>query len=183
MKTTTQPKVSAAELKRQKDAYNTLVNVLSSKMVDFKERYLKSYVEFKFSEFDTQIKRLEKSQLVRTKYNSHETQESFDLNKAKMIERIRLTKSMTFTRTLEFINEAAEGYKIKFDRLVSALIENGVRAYPLKIERVASATSHDFSFLIQHNEIQVYARIIFAEGEVNAPHYRYIITVNKNLLH
>jgi hypothetical protein len=89
---------------------------------------------------------------------------------------------------LKFINEAAENFNTKFNRLVDELVKHGVRSYPLTIEAISSgSTENDFNFLITHTTtiktVQVYARIIFAEGLINAPHYRFIITANKNLIH
>jgi hypothetical protein len=104
------------------------------------------------------------------------------------IARIEAQKSLKSTNTLKFITEAIENYNTKFTRLVSELVKHGVRSYPLTIEKISSgSTAYDFNFLITHattiKTVQVYARIIFAEGEFNAPHYRFIITANKNLIH
>lgn len=177
------PKVNMAEQKRIKDARLTLTSYLERKMYDFKERYLKGYVEFKFNEFDRDIKRVQNLKFENKSKYDHVTLEQFEKNKEAKIEHIKMMKSYTYTNTLAFINEAISGYNIKFGRLIDALIEAGIRSYPLSVESVHSATEFDFSFLITHKDVQVYARIIYACGEINAPHYRFIITSNVNELH
>jgi len=179
------PKVNAAEQKRIKDARATLTSYLEREMYGFKERYLKSYVEYMFFvTFDNKIVMIKKSQYSSLSKYDRRTLEQFNKDKQAQIAELEARKrDFPYTNTLAFINEAIEGYNVKFERLVSALIAAGIRSYPLSIESVGSGTANDFSFLITHKEIQVYARIIFACGAINAPHYRFIITSNKNELH
>ncbi len=177
--------VNKAEEKRIRQAKETLTRQLSTKLIDFKERYLKSYVEYRFNEFDIQIARIKKQEFGGERYGY--TLEKFNADQAYKIASIKCQMALTYTNTLKFITEAIESYNIKFERLVSTLIEKGVRSYPLTIEKINGGTAFDFSFLITHatkeKTVQVYARIILAQGEINAPHYRFIITVNKNLIH
>jgi actin-related protein len=185
METTT---ITKKEQLAIKQAIETLTNQLNRKLVDFKERFLTSYVNFRFSEFDVRINRIKKEEFKVTKYQSANALEAFENNKVTMIENLEKQKAFKSTNTLVFIKEAEENYNTKFERLVNKLVEHEIRSYPLTIEFINSgSTSNDFNFLISHNtsekQIQVYARIIFAEGEINAPHYRFIITANKKLIH
>lgn len=186
METTT---INKAEEKRIKQAIETLTNQLNYKLVDFKERFLTSYVNYKFAEFDIEIKHIKKLVYNKEKNGSYGyTEEMFIKDNESKIARIEARKALKSTNTLSFITEASENYNTKFQRLVSELVKHGIRSYPLTIDKISSgSTEHDFNFLITHSTtiktVQVYARIIFAEGEINAPHYRFIITANKNLIH
>ena len=182
-KTTITPAINKSEEKRIKDATASITNLLNSKLIDFKERFLTNYVNYRFNEFDTQIKRYQKEVCGPDRLKYGYTIEKFNEDIAYKIALVEKQKALTSTNTLKFITEANENYKIKFTRLVDELVKHGIRSYPLTIERMGNATQFDFSFLITHQTVQVYARIILAEGEVNAPHYRFIITANKNLIH
>jgi hypothetical protein len=177
--------ISKAEEKRIKEATETLTRRLRHELTDFKERFLASYVNYRFAEFDAKIKQIKALVFDEEKNGRHYLAlESFNKNNNYQITQLERQKALKCTNTLLFINEANENFTTKFNRLVNELVKHGVRSYPLTINAISSGgTENDFNFLITHNEIQVYARIIFAEGEINAPHYRFIITANKNLIH
>ena len=183
----TNEKITKAEMLRIKQATETLKNLLTIELVDFKERFLNSFVDYKFNEFTMQILRIQKridEKLSKTTSETDSYIKGLEYQKS-LIEKQRSLKA---TNTLKFINEAAENFNTKFNRLVDELVKHGVRSYPLTIEAISSgSTENDFNFLITHKTtiktVQVYARIIFAEGLINAPHYRFIITANKNLIH
>jgi hypothetical protein len=180
--------VNKAEEKRIKQATETLTYKLNLELIDFKERFLTSYVNYRFAEFDAQIKQIKDIIYDEKQMKYRYTLEMFNKDQAHKIKIIEKQKALTSTNTLKFINEANENYITKFTRLVSELVKHDVRSYPLTIDKITSgSTEHDFNFLITHSTqvktVQVYARIIFAEGEINAPHYRFIITANKNLKH
>lgn len=182
-------KTNKAEELRIKQATETLTHRLTTQLITFKERFLTSYVNYRFTEFDIEIEQIKKAVYSVEKNGSYGyTLEQFNKDNASKIARIEGQKALKSTNTLKFITEANENYTTKFTRLVSELVKHGVRSYPLTIEKITSgSTAYDFNFLITHQTqiktVQVYARIIFAEGEINAPHYRFIITANKNLIH
>jgi hypothetical protein len=188
METTT---ITKAEALRIKQATETLTNLLNAKLIDFRERFLKSYVEYRFNEIKREISGLKKEKFDITKYKqAHHapTEERFYSSIASKVIQLENELLLHYSNTLKFITEANENYNTKFVRLVNELVKHGVRSYPLTIEKISSgSTEYDFNFLITHSTtiktVQVYARIIFAEGEINAPHYRFIITANKNVLH
>ncbi len=181
--------INKAEQKRIKQAIETLTHKLTFELVDFKERFLTSYVNYCFAQFDMEINHIKKLVYNKEKNGQYGyTEEAFNKDNNSKIARIEAQKALKSTNTLKFITEANENYNTKFTRLVNELVKHGVRSYPLTIEKISSgSTAHDFNFLITHSTtiktVQVYARIIFAEGEINAPHYRFIITANKNLIH
>jgi len=178
-------KITQAEQLRIKQATETLTRQLSIELVDFKERFLTSYVNYCFSKFDTEIKNVQARVFDAVKDGVYGVKlEDFTRASNNKIAYLESQKALKSTNTLTFINEANDNYTTKFGRLVTELVKHGVRSYPLNIEQISSgSTANDFNFLITHKTIQVYARIIFAEGEINAPHYRFIITANKNLIH
>ena len=177
--------ITKAEEKKIKQATETLNYRLKHELTDFKERFLTSYVNYRFAEFDAQIRHIKSLVFDVEKDGRYgSTLEDFNKRIDYKIAQIEKEKALRFTNTLKFINEANENFNTKFNRLVSELVKHGVRSYPLTINAISNgSTAHDFNFLITHNEIQVYARIIFAEGQINAPHYRFIITANKNFIH
>lgn len=152
--------ISKAEEKRNKQAKEQLTYSLNRELLNFKEMYLESYVNYRMKEIDLSIKRGEENG-----YNNNHL-----INK----------KARKFSCYLEFLNEGNEGYNFKFERLIETLVECGIKAHPLRIEKINSGTPYDFEFLISHNNILVHARVIFACGEINAPHYRFIITKREN---
>ena len=182
-------KITKAEQLKIKQATESLTRQLSIELVDFRERFLTSYVNYCFSKFDTEIKKIKAkvfNQATDGRYGAK--LEDFTRANNNAIARMERQKMLKSTNTLTFITEANDNYTTKFIRLVNELVKHGVRSYPLTIEQISSgSTANDFNFLITHKTtvktVQVYARIIFAEGEINAPHYRFIITANKNLIH
>jgi len=158
--TTLQKPISKAEEKRNKQAKEQLTYSLNKELLNFKEMYLESFVNYRMKEIDSSIVR----------YQQGGYGYSHLVNK----------KSRKFTCYLEFLNEASEGYNIKFERLIENLVEYGIKAYPLQIEKINGGTEFDFGFLISHNNIVVHARFIFACGMINALHYRLIITKREN---
>lgn len=172
-------KVNKAQELREKQARESLTYNLQRRLISFKERFLDSYVNYKFREFDKQIEFIKKKPFDNKNEKYGYTLEKFNQDNQKSIEIIEQQKSLKYTNTLKFINEAEENYSIKFNRLIDSLVKYGIQSYPLSIEKIGSATEYDFGFLITHKDIVVHARIIFACGEINAPHYRFITTKRK----
>ena len=158
-KQTMKPITKAQEL-RNKQAKESLTHNLNKELGSFKEMYLESYLNYRMKEIDENI----------IKYTE----------KGYMFSHLVIQKERKFTSYLEFLNEANKSYLVKFTRLVETLVEYGIMAYPLKIERINGGTDFDFGFLISHSNIVVHARVIFACGMINAPHYRFIITKREN---
>jgi len=170
-------KVNKAAEKRAKQAREALTYRLSAMLIDFKERFLGSYVAYEMSLFDRDIKHQKERKFNSEKDGKHgKTEASFNAEVASVIAAIEVRKARVNTNTLKFIVDANDNYNDKFSKMVSALVEHGVQAHPLHIERISNSTVNDFGFLIKHNDITVHARVIFACGPINAPHYRFIIT-------
>jgi hypothetical protein len=159
MQTLQKPLSKAQELKN-KQAKDQLTFSLNKELASFKELYLESFVNYRMKEIDENIK----------KYSE----------KGYMFSHLVLQRERKFTSYLEFLNEANKSYLIKFERLIESLVNYGIMAYPLSIERINGGTDFDFGFLISHNNVVVHARFIFACGMINAPHYRFIITKREN---
>ena len=80
---------------------------------------------------------------------------------------------------LEFISEADKNFESKLNSLISKLTEYQFSTQHLNIKKISN-TNSEFSFLISNQEIEVEARVIFACGNINVPHYRFI-TTKRNL--
>ena len=175
------PTMTKAQIKRLEQARKALVNQLNIQLVDFKERFLSSYVQWKFAELESELKKEIKRQAEWTDAQTRKW--NWKPNFPANIARLEKNISQTYSRTLEFITEASENYNLKFERLVAAMIQAGIVNDSFRVEKIKNATEFDFSFLVTAGQLQVFARIIFACGEINAPHYRFIITKNTNSIH
>lgn len=92
------------------------------------------------------------------------------------IKQLKYKLSFGNLNDLEWIKEADENYITKFNKLVDKLVACRMDLYHLKVEAINGGTARDFGFLISDKKVEVHARVIYAQGEVNAPHYRFITT-------
>ena len=90
----------------------------------------------------------------------------------------RLTISRMAILQHEFLAEAFESYNIKLARFVDRVLASNISETYFKIDMVSNAGG-ELEFMIHNTQIQLHARFIFAQGEINAPHYRFIITEKK----
>ena len=77
-----------------------------------------------------------------------------------------------------FMQEAAEGYAVKFAKLVSKVADVVDSLEGLKVETIRN-NGMELEFLISNYEIEVHARAIFVNGAIKAPHYRFITTTRR----
>jgi len=159
--------VSKAELKRRKDAKATMYTRLSVKMMDYKEMYLESCINYKTRRLEARLKRCKES-----------TEEIFEGSyRTRMIASIEKQLERRHLLILSVINEANESYEAKLDKVIDKCINFGINNYmKMNVERVTNGTSSEFAFLISNDEIEVHARVIYAHGLINAPHFRFITT-------
>lgn len=79
----------------------------------------------------------------------------------------------------DFMQEASQGYAIKFDNLINKMVDYEFSTGNLRVEKVSDA-GNELAFLITNNERTIHARAIFINGSINAPHYRFITTERKS---
>jgi hypothetical protein len=167
--------VSNAELKRIKDAKDCLTSLLNRNLKDFKNLYLKEYIQFmmKMEEMLIQksIKKVQDAEIsIKTGWNSQE-------HKDKHIKLIESRRRPEMLQTLEFINDADKSFNQKIETMVCKMIEAKITRTFLKLEKISGGTPSEFEFLISDDKIQLHARTIFACGEIKAPHFRFITTI------
>ena len=184
--------ISKTEIKRiQKDARDISFK-LEMYLKEFKNTYLGDFVDFRRSElqdkFDYQnnlatnpealrkYNELAVSRSIRPEWVTILDHSSFELRAKKLKKQLDLS----CLNQLEWLNEADKNYKIKFDKLVARLVEFKVSAYRMKLVFIDDNNNKEFSFMItDHLERVIHARVIYACGEIKAPHYRFIITERK----
>ena len=187
----------AAE-KRRKSLVDSLTTKLGSTLRTFENKYMSAYTEWNMlpiklsaakhegleSFEDFQVKFMNKSwesvgmeQPRGSSFSSvisHNDAYRMFANKAGAKRRL----SNEYLTRFEFMSEAAEGYKSKFERLVTKVADGlgDVDSYSkLSVETVRNS-GHELEFLISVNDIEVHARAIFVNGTLVAPHYRFITT-------
>jgi len=159
--------ISKAEQKRTQDTKRILTSNLELKLGDFKNKFLFDYNAFKFKRKQNSIDRIKEDK-----------REFIDgWKKADIIARLELYFERDSLNTLENFIEARDLYNKRLAALVDKLIGFGLTGHSFKIEFIR----RDFSLIITSrlNGDTVHARVIYAEGEINAPHYRFITTKRK----
>ena len=183
--------ISKAGLKRLKDQESRMRSLLSMKLVSFKNDYLGDYAEWNWSKIENSI--IEKELLINdperiiliNKEREAQTR-SRHFHKLTVSELegqiVRLKKNYDFVnlKNYEWLNEAMEGYNNKFDNLISKLMSYDFSMSYMTVERVEDAGGKGLAFLIRNDENTVHARMIYANGAIKAPHYRFIITQKKH---
>lgn len=182
--------MTKAEIKRIEKDTRDISFRLERKLAEFKNTYLADFIAFKQSklqeEFDYNFKlatneeELRKDNELRKKTHGIWYQEFSHEYFQKKADRLKKQLDLSTLNELEWINEADKNYKAKFDKLVSRLVNHKVNSYRMKIEFVADQDIREFSFMITDDSDRViHARVIYACGEIKAPHYRFIVTERK----
>ena len=169
--------MTKAAIKREKQLRERLTNVLNAKLIDFKDMYLSCYVDWSKESIKTRIHNLKKENgqtyKVEGKWAHTKT-----IDNTSKIERLKIELSRDMILTLKFVNEASEGYNVKIEKLIEKLVKANIDIYKLKVEKMGDVGS-EFAFLISDEKVEVHARVIFANGSINAPHFRFITTQRK----
>tara|TARA_R110000868_G_scaffold406966_1_gene687808 strand:- start:8 stop:514 length:507 start_codon:yes stop_codon:yes gene_type:complete len=159
--------ISKAEAQRRKDAFNTLHSRINMKMTDFREMYYQAHVNYEMNQLKNRLKACQES-----------TEEIFrGTKRTSLIAMIEDQIERKQTLSFRVLNEANESFEAKLNKVVQKCVDFGINNYMnMKVERLASESSSEFSFLISNYEIEVHARVIYANGEINVPHFRFITT-------
>jgi hypothetical protein len=167
MKNAENQQISKAELKRIKDAKDCFTSLLNRNLIDFKDLYLKSSVEFQI--------RMEKKS-IDNRLQVIQDSDRRPEQKAEAIKYVESRRRPEMLMTLEFINEANKSFNDKIESMVCKMIEAQITRRFLKLEKISGGTPSEFAFLISDDKIELHARTIFACGEIKAPHFRFITT-------
>lgn len=183
--------ISKAEAKRRKDRRDTISNLIRRNLIDFKDTYLKDYADFKLRVIEREkakwvaisteealAKHNEEREKVFNDYNRWSNRRFYPttMNTVKWeIEKCNRELATPTLNTLKWLTEAHEGYETKIEKVIDKVDRYEMSTRFMKIERIGDVGS-EFSFLISNEEMEVHARVIYACGEINAPHYRFIVT-------
>tara|TARA_R110002051_G_C8655085_1_gene488173 strand:- start:159 stop:719 length:561 start_codon:yes stop_codon:yes gene_type:complete len=183
--------ISKAGLKRLKDQESRMRSLLSMKLISFKNDYLGDYVNWNWSKIENSI--IEKELLIndpsRIRLINEERQAQ---TRSRWFHKLTVSELEGQVKTLKknynyvnlknhgWLTEAMEGYNNKFDNLISKLMQYDFSMSYMTVERVEDAGGKGLAFLIKNDQNTIHARMIYANGAIKAPHYRFIITQKKN---
>ena len=164
--------MTKAQLKQEKRNVEIVTSLLNRKLGGFYEKYLTKYVVWKREELITRKNYLEArtgklidpEKPLRGKYND---EQAIGLIETKL--------SRSATLAFEVMKEADASYRAKIDRVANKLVKEGINFLGLRLEMLKDV-GMDFEFLISDDNMEVHARVIFANGEIKAPHFRFITT-------
>ena len=90
--------------------------------------------------------------------------------------KIEIKLNETFTRDFEFLSQGNEAYTKSLSRVIDKLVTKGFNSFA-RIKYVGLCVNGELEFLIADEFKECHARLIFANGQIKAPHYRFITTV------
>ena len=177
--------ISKAGLKRLKDQESRM------RSLSFKNDYLGDYVEWNWSKIENEI--AEKELLINDPERIRLINEAREAqSRSRWFHKVTVRELEGQIKTLKrnydyvnlknygWLNEARDSYNNKFDNLISKLMSFDFTTSHMTVERVEDAGGKGLAFLIRNDENTVHARMIYANGAIKAPHYRFIITQKKH---
>jgi len=97
-----------------------------------------------------------------------------DIKKGKLAFAKRQMANPTI-RLMGYLNEANQGFETKIQRVIEKVFHYRPDTRFLKVEDIRNIGS-EFSFLITNEDMEIHARVIYVNGVLVCPHYRFIIT-------
>lgn len=178
--------ISKAQQKRNKDLRNRIESMIKRNLMDFQDRYLCDYADYQERQLQNAVNRQQillddPEQLKRFNDSAREQRNGrffYEITLKDIQGRLaNAKKQLNFptTRKMEYFNEAKKSYDAKIEKMITTVCGYNPDTRWIKIERV-SDVGHEFSFLISNNDMEIHARVIYACGDINAPHYRFIVT-------
>ena len=178
----------AAE-KRLKDLRSALTRQLNGKLILFKNHYLMDQVrwnELKINKRIQEIKdiignpdklhriNLEEEGEARCKGKRY-WHKTTKLGLEAELKRLEAKIQRAGINHLEWLTQANLSYQNKLEKLIEKLIKYGIDQNEFTVERIVT-NGMEFEFLIKDPSKEIHARVIYAQGLINAPHYRFIVT-------
>lgn len=166
--------ISQAEQKRIKEATNYLDFNLRRKLTSFENKYLQHSVEWAIKDIENKINLNQQAieKVDKTKAFWQNRIDSYNHS----IEKLKQQLALDSILKLNVLSEAKVNYDEKVNKIVALLVQEGFNHLFLKIEEI-SARGSELEFLISNDKKEIHARVIFACGEIKAPHFRFITTV------
>lgn len=171
------PKVNKAKEIRDRQNFEYINTSLRSKLVSFENRFLGNSVKHAIGEYEVQIrgyKKLIKDFPTRevTRRNQSHTVEMYERDILRVE---KYLENFNMTITMKALNNAKKSYDERINKLVKILVEEGFGHAHYKIEMIKSVGS-ELAFLISKSDKEVHARLIFVDGVLVCPHFRFITT-------
>jgi hypothetical protein len=79
---------------------------------------------------------------------------------------------------MEAFNTAKQNYDKKINNIVDLLVKEGFSHLFFRIEQISKCGA-ELEFLISNDKKEVHARLIYVQGPIQAPHFRFITTVRQ----
>ena len=172
---TTTKTISKAEQLRIKQATSFIDYNLRNKLTQFENDYLKHFGEWEIKKIKNEINEIKfKIKEIAEKKDRH-WETNIENNKfriQKIEEKLKLDTLIKF----KAYNLAKENYDKKVNNIVNLLVKEGFSHLHFRIEQVSKCGA-ELEFLISNNVKEVHARLIFVEGYIQSPHFRFITTV------
>ena len=195
---------SQAQLKREKQLREALVFKLDRGLKTFEDNYVGAYTKFFINQIKKEANKYgivlttkedflaligkthKETGIVDTRRNTyHSDASTVSHNDAAIAYQRKTSAQLQLSRlnllTFKFAKEACAGYTEKFNRLVDKMVAENFNPHgqdAMKIEYVQNA-GYQLEILVSNSEKVFHARLIWAEGHINAPHYRFITTTRK----
>lgn len=190
--------MTKVEIKRRKELSQRLTYQVSHILKGFENKYMNAYTDWNiaivrhkadkfmdckdYTEFVDHYNDSSLQQLgIAPNHRLHEYLEmkvkSYHLQRVWGPVKIAREKMAIETLTrFEFMEMANNGYKSKLENLIRKLVEFEFDTRFLKVEKVGTAKG-ELEILIHNREKTAHARAIWCEGDIKAPHYRFITTL------
>lgn len=169
-------KVNKAQETRDRQNYEYINSDLRRKLLDFENEYLNATVAFQFKVRNNKIKQLEK--LI----EGFPTREVSRANKYDTVERyqrgidiVKRELELDATIILKTIVQAKKSFDEKVDKLAKTLVKEGFGHAHYQVELIKDRGSK-LEFIISKSDKTVHARLIWVDGVLVEPHFRFITT-------
>lgn len=164
----------AAE-KREKQLRERLTSLLTRTLVNFQDKYLGAYTNWSIAQVKMDLANEKAKHGTPYPKGRHGVRPGAIQDRSHHIQRLEDQLGRTHTMSLEFLIEAKVGYDRKFSTLIEKLVKYQMDTRFLQVEKVINSGA-ELSFLITNDDMEVHARAIFVNGDIKAPHYRFITT-------
>ena len=167
--------ISKAEQIRIKQATSFIDYNLRNKLTQFENDYLEHFGKWEIEKLQNEIKNLQsKNEEIAEKKERHwETNiKNNEFRIQKIEEKLKLDTLIKF----QAYNLAKDNYDKKVNNIVNLLVKEGFSHLHFRIEQISKCGA-ELEFLISNNVKEVHARLIFVNGEIQSPHFRFITTV------
>lgn len=167
--------LSKAEQNRIKQATLYIDFNLRKKLEEFENNYIEHSGNWAIKKLEIEIENLKK-QNVKIAEKKERYYQTYISNNNFRIELLEKKLKLNTLIKMEAFNLAKENYDKKVNNIVALLVAEGFSHLHFRIEQISKCGA-ELEFLISNNVKEVHARLIFVNGEIQSPHFRFITTV------